>query len=284
VTAGRPGVTAAAVRRRIVQDDGMPRLDVLLCERGLSDSRSRAQALIMAGAVRVDGHVVTKAGTAVGDGALLEVAEPPRYVSRGGDKLATALDAFGVDPAGLRCLDVGASTGGFSDCLLQRGAAAVVALDVGRGQLHERIARDPRVVRLDRVNARELDPARLPYAPALCVADVSFISLELVLPPIAACLARPGCAIVLVKPQFEAGREHARRGVVRDPAVRLETLRAVAAAAGRSGLVTAGACDSGHPGPAGNRELFLLLVTPDHPAAVTAPADPEELLRAAAGV
>ena len=189
-------------------------------------------------------------------------------MSRGGEKLAHALDAFGVDPGGRDCLDVGASTGGFTDVLLQRGAARVIALDVGYGQLHERLRRDDRVVVLERVNARQL--RELPFAPELVVADVSFISLKLVLPP-ALALARPGWeAVVLVKPQFEAGRgEVAKGGVVRDVEVRRRVVREIAGAALEWGGETVGVVDSGLPGPEGNREVFLHLVHRERPHLLT---------------
>ena len=236
------------------------RLDVLLVERGLAESRAQAQALVLAG--RVPGY--DKPGTQVDDAAELEVEQPPPYVSRGGEKLAHALDAFGVDPGGRDCLDVGASTGGFTDVLLQRGAARVIALDVGYGQLHDRLRRDDRVVVLERVNARQL--RELPFAPELVVADVSFISLKLVLPP-AIALARPGWeAVVLVKPQFEAGRgEVGKGGVVRDIEVRRRVVREIAAAALEWGGETVGVVDSGLPGPKGNREVFLHLVHRERP-------------------
>jgi 23S rRNA (cytidine1920-2'-O)/16S rRNA (cytidine1409-2'-O)-methyltransferase len=259
----------------------VPRLDVVVTERGLAESRSRAQALIMAGRVSVAGVVVTKAGTAVAADAAIEVAEPPRFVSRGGDKLAVALEAFGVDPAGHACLDVGASTGGFTDCLLQGGARAVVALDVGRGQLHERIRSDPRVTAIDSFNVRSLTADDLPFACDLCVIDVSFISLGLVLPPVLHSLARPYRAIALVKPQFEAGRSESRRGVVRDPQVHLDVVRRAAAALQALDAVPLGACSSGHPGPAGNREFFLHAVSDDHPDAATRPADLDAVLASA---
>ena len=240
------------------------RLDVLLVERGLAESRAQAQALVLAG--RVPGY--DKPGTQVDDDAELEVEQPPPYVSRGGEKLAHALDAFGVDPGGRDCLDVGASTGGFTDVLLQRGAARVIALDVGYGQLHERLRRDDRVVVLERVNARQL--RELPFAPELVVADVSFISLKLVLPP-ALALARPGWeAVVLVKPQFEAGRgEVAKGGVVRDVEVRRRVVREIAGAALEWGGETVGVVDSGLPGPKGNREVFLHLVHRERPHLLT---------------
>ena len=235
------------------------RLDVLLVERGLAESRAQAQALVLAG--RVPGY--DKPGTPVGEAADLEITQPPPYVSRGGEKLAHALDAFAVDPSGRACLDVGASTGGFTDVLLQRGAARVIALDVGYGQLHERVRGDERVVVLERVNARELQ--ELPFAPELVVADVSFISLRLALPP-ALALAQPGWeAVVLVKPQFEAGRREVKGGVVRDVEIRRRVVRELAVAALGWEAETVGVVDSGLPGPKGNREVFLHLVHREHP-------------------
>ena len=236
------------------------RLDVLLVERGLAESRAQAQALVLAGRVR--GY--DKPGTQVDDTTEVEVERPPPYVSRGGEKLAHALDAFGLDPAGRDCLDVGASTGGFTDVLLQRGAARVIALDVGYGQLHDRLRRDSRVTVLERTNAREL--RELPFAPDLVVGDVSFISLKLVLPP-ALALARAGWeAVVLVKPQFEVGRgEVGKGGVVRDVAMRRRVVREIAVAAVGWGGETVGVVDSGLPGPKGNREVFLHLVHREHP-------------------
>jgi 23S rRNA (cytidine1920-2'-O)/16S rRNA (cytidine1409-2'-O)-methyltransferase len=241
------------------------RVDMLLVERGLAESRTQAQALVLAG--RVPGH--EKPGEQVDEAAELEVTEGDPYVSRGGIKLANALDAFGVDPAGRDCLDVGASTGGFTDVLLQRGAAHVIALDVGYGQLHPRIREDPRVVVLERTNAR--NATELPFAPELVVCDVAFISVEKALPPLLE-LAAPGWqAVVLVKPQFEAGRADVRGGVVRDPETRRRVARDVAEAALAWGAETAGVVDSGLPGPKGNRELFLHLVqraSPRLPAAL----------------
>jgi 23S rRNA (cytidine1920-2'-O)/16S rRNA (cytidine1409-2'-O)-methyltransferase len=231
------------------------RLDVLLVERGLAESRAQAQALVLAGLVK--GH--SKAGEQVDESASLSVEPGRLFVSRGGEKLAHALDAFPVDPSGLDCLDVGASTGGFSDVLLQRGAARVIALDVGYGQLHPRLRADPRVVVLERQNAREL--VELPFPPQLVVCDVSFISVRKALPP-ALRLAAPGWeAVVLVKPQFEAGRaEVGRGGVVKSNETRARVLREVAAAALKWDAETAGVVDSGLPGPKGNRELFLHLL------------------------
>jgi 23S rRNA (cytidine1920-2'-O)/16S rRNA (cytidine1409-2'-O)-methyltransferase len=229
------------------------RLDVLLVERGLAESRSQAQALVLAGLVR--GHV--KPGEQVPDDVELDVAQPPPFASRGGEKLRNALDAFRVDVSGRECADVGASTGGFTDCLLQAGAARVVAIDVGYGQLHPRLRSDPRVVVLERVNARSL--TELPFAPDLVVCDVSFISLTKALPPVLA-LAAPGWeAIVLVKPQFEAGRSEAAKGVVRDPDVQRTVLRRIIEASRTWGGVAHGVVDSGLPGPKGNREFFVHL-------------------------
>jgi len=248
------------------------RLDILLVERGLAESRAQAQALVMAGRVR--GY--DKAGQQVAEDAELELVAPPPYVSRGGGKLARGLDAFAVDPAGRDCLDLGASTGGFSDVLLQRGAARVVAVDVGYGQLHPKLRDDPRVTVLERTNARAL--TELPFAPSLVVCDVSFISVRLVLPP-AFALAAPGWeAVVLVKPQFEAGRAEVGRGVVRDPAIHARTVREVAEAALAWGARPAGVVDSGLPGPKGNRE-FLLHLTAD--PAPTLPDDLDDWIAAA---
>jgi 23S rRNA (cytidine1920-2'-O)/16S rRNA (cytidine1409-2'-O)-methyltransferase len=236
------------------------RLDVLLVERGLAETRTQAQALVLAGRVR--GY--EKPGMQVDETAELAVTQPPPYVSRGGEKLAHALNAFAVDPAGRDCVDVGASTGGFTDVLLQRGAARVIAVDVGYGQLHERLRADSRVTVLERTNAREL--AELPFEPELIVCDVSFISVRLALPPVLA-RSKPGWeCIVLVKPQFEAGRaEVPRGGVVRDVDVRRRVVREVAEAALAWEGETVGAVDSGLPGPKGNREVFLHLVHRERP-------------------
>jgi 23S rRNA (cytidine1920-2'-O)/16S rRNA (cytidine1409-2'-O)-methyltransferase len=235
------------------------RLDLLLVERGLAETRSQAQAFVLAGRVR--GH--EKPGEQVDEGAPLELTALDPYVSRGGVKLANALDAFAVDPSGADCLDVGASTGGFTDVLLQRGAARVIALDVGYGQLHPKIRNDPRVTVLERVNARAV--TELPFAPQLVVADVSFISVRKALPPVLTLAARPWEALVLVKPQFEAGRADARGGVVRDPEVHRRVLREVAEAGLAWGAEAVGAVDSGLPGPKGNREFFLHLVQRSDP-------------------
>jgi 23S rRNA (cytidine1920-2'-O)/16S rRNA (cytidine1409-2'-O)-methyltransferase len=190
-------------------------------------------------------------------GVVIEVAAPLPYVSRGGEKLAGALDAFGVDPEGRVCLDVGASTGGFTDALLQRGAARVHAIDVGRGQLAEALRRDERVVSRERTHARDLAPALLGETVSLAVVDVSFISLRLVLPPIVRCLAPGGEIVALVKPQFEAGRGRAPGGVVRDPAVHREVLGSALEDVRAAGLVPLGLVASPLVGPAGNREFFV---------------------------
>src|SRR5207244_3917104 len=217
-----------------------------------------------------------KPGTQVDEQAKLELEAPPPFVSRGGEKLAHALDVFGVDPSGRDCLDIGASTGGFSDVLLQRGAARVVAVDVGYGQLHEKVRNDPRVTVLERTNAREL--RELPFQPDLIVCDVSFITVRLVLPP-ALALARPDWeAVVLVKPQFEAGRaEVGKGGVVRDVPVRRRVVRDTMEAALAWGGETVGVVDSGLPGPKGNREIFLHVV---HRTSPRLPDDIDERIAA----
>jgi 23S rRNA (cytidine1920-2'-O)/16S rRNA (cytidine1409-2'-O)-methyltransferase len=231
------------------------RLDVLLVERGLAETRAQAQALVLAG--RVKGHA--KAGEQVDDAADLELDPGPRFVSRGGDKLAHALDVLEVDVAGEDCLDVGASTGGFSDCLLQAGAARVAAVDVGYGQLHPRLRGDPRVTVLERTNVRRLACDDLPFRPTFVVCDVSFIGLDKALPPALACAAPGWRALALVKPQFEAGPADVRKGVVRDPAVHERVLAEMRARASGWGARVAGMTDSGLLGPKGNREFFLYL-------------------------
>jgi 23S rRNA (cytidine1920-2'-O)/16S rRNA (cytidine1409-2'-O)-methyltransferase len=232
------------------------RLDVLLVERGLAETRSQAQALVLAG--RVSGH--TKAGEQVDDAAELEVEAGPRFVSRGGEKLAQALAELEIDVTGDDVLDVGASTGGFTDCLLQAGAARVIALDVGYGQLHPRLRSDPRVTVLERKNVRELDCGELPFRPSFVTADVSFISLAKALPPALKCAADRWRALVLVKPQFEAGRaDVGKGGVVRDPEVRRRVLDEVSAQVPEWGGRLEGVVESALPGPKGNREFFLYL-------------------------
>jgi 23S rRNA (cytidine1920-2'-O)/16S rRNA (cytidine1409-2'-O)-methyltransferase len=238
------------------------RLDALLAQRGLFETRSRAAASVLAGEVLVgaERRRVAKPGQMVDDEVIVAVDERPQYVSRGGRKLANALDALAVDPAGRRALDVGASTGGFTDCLLQRGAEHVVAVDVAYGELAWSVRTDDRVTVVERVNARALEPAQLPYAPDLVVADVSFISLTKLLPAVLACTADRFDALVMVKPQFEVGRERVGKGgVVREPALRREAVVMVADAARALGAVVLGAAPSGLPGPKGNRETFLWL-------------------------
>jgi 23S rRNA (cytidine1920-2'-O)/16S rRNA (cytidine1409-2'-O)-methyltransferase len=247
------------------------RLDSLLAERGLFPSRSRAAAAVLAGEVHLGPgrRRADKPGQLVAPEVQLDVAVPPAYVSRGGIKLANALDALGLDPAGRQALDVGASTGGFTDCLLQRGAAHVVALDVAYGELALTLRGDRRVTVLERVNARALDPATLPYRPDLVVADVSFISLTKVLPAVLAAAAPRFDALVMVKPQFEVGRERVGKGgVVRDPALRREALVAVGKAATRHGAAVLGFAPSGLPGPAGNLETFAWLAEGERAGAV----------------
>ncbi len=239
------------------------RLDALLHARGHFPSRSRAAASVMAGEVRIgaDGRRAEKPGQLVAEDVTVALDAAPDYVSRGGTKLANALDALGVDVGGRRALDVGASTGGFTDVLLQRGAAHVVALDVAYGELHWKLRTDPRVTVLERVNARGIAPGDLLYRPDLVVADVSFISLTKVLPAVLACCSPDGFdALVMVKPQFEVGRGRVGKGgVVRDPADRREALVTVAAAAAGAGAAVLGLASSGLPGPKGNRETFLWL-------------------------
>jgi 23S rRNA (cytidine1920-2'-O)/16S rRNA (cytidine1409-2'-O)-methyltransferase len=238
------------------------RLDSLLAERGLFASRSRAAAAVLAGDVLVGPgrERARKPGQMVAADVVLEVVAAPPYVSRGGVKLANALDALGLDVAGRRALDVGASTGGFTDCLLQRGAAHVIALDVAYGELDWKIRQDARVTVLERLNARALQPDVLPYRPDLVVADVSFISLRTVLPPVLGCADPSGFdCLAMVKPQFEVGRERlGKGGVVRDVALRREAVATVARAAG-AGASVLGFAPSGLPGPAGNRETFVWL-------------------------
>jgi 23S rRNA (cytidine1920-2'-O)/16S rRNA (cytidine1409-2'-O)-methyltransferase len=238
------------------------RLDELVVARGLADSRTKAQALILAGRVLVDDRPADKPGLRVAPDAALRLrGETRRYVSRGGEKLAGALADLGVEIAGRRCLDVGASTGGFTDCLLRHGAAHVIALDVGYGQLDLRLRGDPRVRVVERVNAREMSAEHVPPEPAveLVVVDVSFISATLVLPRVAA-LAPEADVLVMVKPQFEVGRERVGKGgVVRDDVARADAVERVREAAAALGYAARGEAESRLPGPAGNREVFLWL-------------------------
>ncbi len=227
-----------------------------MVERGLAESRAQAQALVLAGRVR--GH--SKAGEQIDDAAALDVEAGPRFVSRGGEKLANALAAFEIDVTGEDCLDVGASTGGFTDCLLQAGAARVCALDVGYGQLHPSLRGDPRVTVLERTNVRALSCAELPFPPTFVVCDVSFIGLAKALPPALACAGPGWRALALVKPQFEAGpADVGKRGVVRDRDVHRRVLVRAVHEAGAWGAHVLGIADSGLPGPKGNREFFLYL-------------------------
>jgi len=236
------------------------RLDVLLVERGLAESRAQAQALVLAGLV--PGY--DKPGHQVPDDAELAVKERPRFVSRGGEKLANALEQLDVELDGRDAIDVGASTGGFTDYLLQHGVARVLAVDVGYGQLHPKLRADPRVTVLERTNARQL--RELPFRPDLLVADVSFISVRIALPPVLRLLAPGWDAVVLVKPQFEAGKDEVGRGgVVRDAEIRRRVLREVVNAALEWGGTTVGVVDSGLPGPKGNREFFVHLINRPDP-------------------
>jgi len=243
------------------------RLDARLVREGLAESRTRAAALVLAGAVWVDDAPAQKPGARVAPESSVRVREPARFASRGGEKLAGALADLGVDVRGRRCLDVGASTGGFTDCLLQAGASHVIALDVGYGQLALSLRNDARVHVLERSNARELDAAWLPFVPDLVVVDVSFISLRLVLPRIAA-VAPSAELLALVKPQFEVGREQVGKGgVVRDDALRTAAASQVAEFARGLGYRVVGQADSRLAGPKGNREIFLhLLPEKDDPA------------------
>lgn len=246
------------------------RLDTLLAERGLYESRSRAAAAVMAGDVHVGERPARKPGELVAEDVELSVARPPAFVSRGGTKLANALDALGIDPAGRRALDVGASTGGFTDCLLKRGAEAVIALDVAYGELHWSLREDPRVTVIERRNARDLRCEELPFAPDLVVADVSFISLTKVLPAALACASPRFDCLALVKPQFEVGRELVNRGgVVRSAEARRGALVDVAHRVREAtGARVLGFASSGLPGPAGNRESFVWLAEAGRPGGV----------------
>ncbi|MFH2099227.1 MAG: TlyA family RNA methyltransferase [Pseudomonadota bacterium] len=237
------------------------RLDVLVMEQGIAPSREKARALIMSGQVLVNGDLRDKAGALVSPESEIVLRHPPPpYVSRGGIKLAGALDAFGMDVSGLVCLDVGASTGGFTDCLLLRGAARVIALDVGYGQLAWKLRQDPRVTVMERFNARNLKPGDLDAQPDLAVMDVSFISLRLVVGPVQECLSASGRILCMVKPQFEVGKgEVGKKGVVRDPAKHQRVLGELSAFFTESGLKVEGPVPSPITGPEGNREFFFLL-------------------------
>ena len=235
------------------------RLDLALVARGRAPTREKAQALILSGAVSVDGRRVDKAGTPVDETAEITVTGPPHpYVSRGGVKLAAALDAFGLDPTGLVCLDVGASTGGFTDCLLQRGASKVYAVDVGHGQLDAKIRADPRVVVREKVNARLLSAEDVPERVRLAAIDVSFISTRLILPAVVPLVEETGAVVVLVKPQFEAGRaEVGKGGIVRSEAVRQRVLLSVEEYGRDAGLEPIGSIPSPIREMHGNEEFLL---------------------------
>ena len=238
-----------------------PRLDIVLVDRGLAASRERARALILAGQVTVDGQVVSKAGAPVAAEAQVALITPDHpYVGRGGVKLAHALDVFSIDPRGRRALDVGASTGGFTDVLLQRGAASVIALDVGRGQLDWRLRTDARVIVREGVNARALSADDVPHAVGLVTIDVAFISLRLILPALPPFLERGADVVALVKPQFEAGRDEVgRHGIVTDPLVHQAVLGRVTEAAIAAGFSRAAMTPSPITGATGNQEFFLHL-------------------------
>ena len=240
---------------------GKSRLDHVVVRRGLAESREKARALIMAGAVLVEGMPAAKAGTLVADDASVEVVAGPQYVSRGGDKLAGALAAFGFDVTGLVAVDVGASTGGFTDCLLRRGAAHVYAIDVGYGLIDYRLRQDPRVSVLERVNIRYL--ASLPEKGDLATIDVSFISLEKVIPVVVGLLKAEGRIVALVKPQFQAKRsEVGKKGVVRETQVHAAVLGRLVAWGTAQRLKLLGLTTSPLRGPAGNKEFFVLWRTP----------------------
>jgi len=240
------------------------RLDSLLAERGLFESRSRAAAAVLAGSVRIADRPATKAGQLVDPDIELSVDAPPAYVSRGGVKLANALDALGVSVVDRSCLDVGASTGGFTDCLLQRGASRVIALDVAYGELDYRLRQDARVTVIERTNARSVDS--LPFTPSLIVIDVSFISLTKVLPAVLALAAREFDCLAMVKPQFEVGRSRVGKGgVVRDVELRRSAVAGVAACGASLGCSVMGFAPSGLPGPKGNLETFVWLAEGSRP-------------------
>jgi 23S rRNA (cytidine1920-2'-O)/16S rRNA (cytidine1409-2'-O)-methyltransferase len=233
------------------------RADVLLVERGLFDSRTRAQAAIAAGLVTADGAPLRKASDEVATNAVLKATPEHPFVSRGALKLAAALDHFGFDPGGDICLDVGASTGGFTEMLLASGASRVYAVDVGRGQLHARLRADQAVVSLEETDIRSLDPAALPEVPDWATVDVSFISLKLVLPALDGLLARPSWLVALIKPQFEAGRAHLKKGIVRDPAIHAAVCADIEAFAISLGWEVAGIIPSPITGAEGNSEFLL---------------------------
>lgn len=236
------------------------RADQLLFERGLAPSRSQAQALVLAGELRANGRPVSKPGDLLDQNSLLEVLEHPRFVSRGGQKLEGSLSHFALDVAGWVCVDIGASTGGFTDCLLQRGARRIYAVDVGRGQLAEKLRVDPRVVVMDRTNARHLVPGAFPEPLDFAVLDASFIGIAKLMPAVSKILPPGRMLLALIKPQFEAGRHETARGkgVIRDAAVRAEAIERATRSVLDAGFSVLGSCDSALPGPKGNAEHFVL--------------------------
>ncbi len=259
------------------------RLDVLLVSRGLAQSREKARAVIMAGQVYVNGQKEDKAGSAFDEEAQIEVRGPVlRYVSRGGLKLEKALAAFPVSTEGKVCMDVGASTGGFTDCMLQNGAVRVYAVDVGRGQLDWKLREDPRVVCMEKTNIRYLTPDRVPERPVFASVDVSFISLTKVLPPLRELLAEEADVVCLIKPQFEAGREKVgKKGVVRDPAVHTDVIEKTEAFAKESGFDVRGLTWSPVKGPEGNIEYLVWLTRGKEADGSACPEDPEQVVRLA---
>lgn len=239
------------------------RLDILLVERGLAESRAMAQRLIYAGQVRIDGQLADKPGHLIRPDISISVEAKARFVSRGGDKLDHALNFFAISVSGKICLDVGASTGGFTDCLLQRGAQKVFAVDVGRGQIHWKLRKDPRVIVMDKINARYLSLDQLAERPQLTTVDVSFISLTKVLPAVINVLDSGGMIIALVKPQFEAKRNENKRGVVNNPEVRRRVLEKIKQfGIQKMALEFKAVCESPLKGPAGNVEFFIYWIKP----------------------
>ena len=277
----RPAITNRRSSNH-TQVDGLRPLDAELVRRGLAGNRAEAQEAVRTGQVTVRGAPATKSTTLVGADEALALRGPARpFVSRGGAKLAAALDSFAVDPSGRDCLDAGASTGGFTDCLLQRGARHVLAIDVGYGQLAWALRTDPRVTVLDRTNARELDPTTLPFRPSLVTADLSFISLRSVLGPLVSAADPHADLVLLVKPQFEAGRDEVRSGgVVTDPAVWRRAIQDVAAAGAAAGAPAAAVTASPITGPAGNAEFLLHARVGGGPA----PLDVDRAIAAARGL
>ena len=253
---------AGAEETDLMAGTGKKRLDEILVGRGLLDTRAQARGYILAGKVRSGSVILDKPGKAYPEDVLLEVERPPPYVSRGGEKLAAFLDRFDLPIKGIHVLDVGASTGGFTDCLLQRGAAHATCVDVGRGQLHNKLVQDPRVTSLERTNARALETAKLPFQSyEIAVMDVSFISLRLVLLPVWTRVAAGGALIALIKPQFEAGKAEADegRGVIRDPAIHRRVIEEIRTFASRElpGAQEIGLVDSPIKGADGNREFLI---------------------------